>query len=153
MRCLLLLLLVAAMGCKAGEGERCAKPDDCGGGLTCDADALQCITAETIACRKANACRGLGYCTAKNGKCQAVKDADCAKFEGCTILGQCTAKDGLCQATKDSDCAKSRAAWCWRWSNGRLGCLRALCIGRWELIFSPGRASNALPVLKHSLYR
>lgn len=43
MRLLLLVLLVAVVGCKAGEGKWCTKAADCGFGLTCDTTKLKCV--------------------------------------------------------------------------------------------------------------
>ena len=121
----LLLLLIPFAGCEAGQGDRCAKSEDCGTGLVCFApteaqgsfrsyadlepylDRYICVTPEDLAeaaqaqldaaCRATKLCEVGGLCTARDGGCKATSDADCRASEGCKKWGNCTAKDGWCR--------------------------------------------------------
>ena len=106
MRWLLLVLLVAVVGCKAGDGERCAKPDDCAVGLMCGASST-CGTPESLVCAAKNPCKDFGLCTDKDGECVAT-EASCAASSRCKDFGYCTENDGKCVATEAS-CAASPA--------------------------------------------
>ncbi len=107
----LLLLLIPLAGCKAGQGDRCAKSEDCGTGLVCFApteaqgsfikarsyadlepylDAYTCVTPEDLA-----------------EAAQAFADARCRARVLCKDFGRCTEKDGSCIATRDADCRAS----------------------------------------------
>ena len=107
----LLLLLIPFAGCKAGQGDLCAKSEDCGSGLVCFApteargsfikarsyadlerylDTYTCVTPEDLA-----------------EAAQAHLDAACRASDECRELGYCTAKDGSCRATSDADCKGS----------------------------------------------
>ena len=120
------LLVMGAMGCKAGEGQRCAKPEDCNSGLTCG-PSNTCETPEVVKrqledvkCRKSRKCRLWGKCTASDGKCIATSDEDCRRALGrggeatglgwppiCKGHGLCTARNGECIAGSDADCQQS----------------------------------------------
>ena len=98
---------------KASENEACAKPEDCGKGLTCSPRSL-CETPAAIKCRyKTMESRGetvtvcwlLGWCTAKNGRCVIGSDEDCQNSSLCSEFGRCTFKDGNC-VTSDYTCSK-----------------------------------------------
>ena len=62
--------LVALAGCKAGAGEKCAKPEDCGQGLTCLEYRCQ-DPAEKAAAEKAAA---------------QARAKDCLSFEECELV-------------------------------------------------------------------
>lgn len=96
-------LLVVHVGCKqavptpygGAEGDACAKPDDCGPGLTCSIMYI-CVTPATMACIAKRPCRDDGHCTAKDGECIASANADCENSGLCRDDGLCAAKDGKC---------------------------------------------------------
>ncbi len=110
---LLILLLIPFAGCKAGQGDRCAKSEDCGSGLVCFAPTeaegsfikarsyadlkpylhdYTCVTPEDLA-----------------EAAQAHLDAACRASDECEKFGYCTAKDGSCRAISDADCKGSTA--------------------------------------------
>jgi len=118
-RSLLLLLalsLLLVTGCKAGEGEECAKNEDCGSSLTCH--NFECVSIQTLreikekrAKRSAdrahcnryvphvlgrtygadeNLCFDKGLCTVSTaGECVASNDSDCTASTGCKFHGAC----------------------------------------------------------------
>jgi len=78
---MILLVLTLAAGCKASEGEACAKPEDCGSGLTCSPSPRNLCdtpaTMATMACQESPRCTEDGRCTAKDGECIVTCAADC----------------------------------------------------------------------------
>jgi len=108
--CVLLILAGCADtdGRGSGEPSTCAKPEDCGFGLTCSAVYL-CATVESAACSDLDACRKWGRCTAVGNQCLAGTDADCRQSLSCSSGGACSAISGECLATSDDDCASSSA--------------------------------------------
>ena len=109
---LLMLLLIPFAGCIAGQGDRCAKSEDCGSGLVCFApteaqgsiidalsyanlepylDAYTCVTPEGLA-----------------DAAQANLNRDCRASEDCKKFDYCTAKIELgrdvCLIASDADC-------------------------------------------------
>ena len=107
--CVLAVILALFVGCttKQAEGEKCAKPEDCGPGLTCA--EFVCRSPEAIKCRTSQGCIESGECTPKDGKCIAGSVADCTAFLACKDYGKCQAKDGKCIAGSDADCKASKA--------------------------------------------
>lgn len=114
---LLILILIPFAGCKAGQGDRCAKSEDCGSGLVCFApteaqgsftkarsyadlepylDSYTCVTPEDLA-EAAQAYRAE----------EKAAQARCRASVMCVHAGLCTLKDDKCIVGSDSDCRLS----------------------------------------------
>lgn len=106
------LLTVAWLGlaaCKAGQGDRCRKQEECRKGLQCigTKESRSCLDPKTanMLCKSYKDCKKKGWCSAKDGKCVPT-DEDCARLESCKKRAHCTAQDGKCVATAQ-DCKKA----------------------------------------------
>ena len=133
---LLMLLLIPFAGCKAGQGDRCAKSEDCGSGLVCFApteaqgsfikarsyadlepylDSYTCVTPEDLAEAAQAYLADKAIAEEKAAQDRAIAEekaaqARCrASWYNCKKYGRCTALYGYgsCQATSDADCRAS----------------------------------------------
>ena len=85
MRLLVLLsaLVFVAVGCKVGEGGKCAKPDDCGRGLTCGPFGT-CETPKTAKLHEVGLCTSYKDCRRHEAHINVKKTSNKLKAE---ILG------------------------------------------------------------------
>ena len=121
MRCGLVLSLfvgLTAFACGAGEGEECAKDNDCASGLACSHEGLRvlghyhakgdpdrapaakptCETVQTINCRKGDKsnCSKKGHCYGRpdatqrgHSQCMAKSSRECRYSQECYTEGRC----------------------------------------------------------------
>jgi hypothetical protein len=119
-RSFVVTVIVAATllsACKTKQGGACAKPDDCGSGLTCAKNST-CQTPKGAKCVASDACSDYGQCTpGEDDSCVIGGDADCASSSGCKKYGECRKLDSnkgpTCGASAREDCANSMA--CREW--------------------------------------
>jgi hypothetical protein len=113
---LAVLLTLGLLGCKAREGEQCAKPEDCGQGLTCN----DLVCANPTKLKEAEEAREAKEAALEKFKAEVEHDRHeqelaeharhCVKSKDCRRFGACgTWRDGklFCFPTSAIDCQQS----------------------------------------------
>ena len=130
---LLILVLLAPGGCKAGLEGTCGSTSDCEASLRCVRQVCvdpvaqhrcersvgcknsgrcfarqgDCVVGPDVRCQETRFCVLKGHCSLKKKKCEAGSDADCKRSDGCSDSGLCAARQGRCVAASGEGCRRS----------------------------------------------